>query len=163
MAPCLIKEWEVSNGVHSCKYDDVIKWWHFPRYWPFVWGIHRWPVKSPLKGQWRGALMFPLICAWTNSWVNNRDAGDLRHHRAHYNVTIMKHDLKCWLGADTRFLRYGDVKWPSWRIELPVYRVFVQQCVQTNNKETSKAHVTVPLWGNLPVIASQITGNSTVY
>ena len=37
-------------------HDDVIKWKHFPRYWPFVRGIHRWPVKSPHKGQWRGAF-----------------------------------------------------------------------------------------------------------
>ena len=22
-------------------HDDVIKWKHFPRYWPFVWGIHQ--------------------------------------------------------------------------------------------------------------------------
>ena len=28
------------------------------------------------KGQWRGALMFPLICAWINGWVNNREADD---------------------------------------------------------------------------------------
>ena len=47
------------------------------------------PVNSPHKVQWRGALMFSLICAWTNSWVNNRDADDLRHHRAHYGVTVM--------------------------------------------------------------------------
>ena len=40
------------------KYDDVIKWKHFPRYWPFVRGIHRPPVNSPRKGQWRGALIF---------------------------------------------------------------------------------------------------------
>ena len=47
-----------------CSYhDDVIKWKHFPRYWHFVRGIHRSPVKSPHKGQWRGALMFRLICA----------------------------------------------------------------------------------------------------
>ena len=39
-------------------YDDVIKWKYFPRYWPFVQGIHRPPVNSPYKGQWRGALMF---------------------------------------------------------------------------------------------------------
>ena len=39
-------------------HDDVIKWKHFPRYWPFVRGIHRSPVNSPHKGQWRGALMF---------------------------------------------------------------------------------------------------------
>ena len=36
-----------------------------------------------------GALMFFLICAWTNGWVNNREAGDLRRHRAHYDVTVM--------------------------------------------------------------------------
>ena len=47
------------------------------------------PVNSPHKGQWRGALMFSLICAWANSWVNNRDAGDLRRHHAHYDVTVM--------------------------------------------------------------------------
>ena len=50
----------------------------FPRYWPFVWRVHRSPVDSPFKGQWRGALVLSLICAWTNGWVNNRDAGDLR-------------------------------------------------------------------------------------
>ena len=47
-------------------HDDVIKWNHFPRYWPFVRGIYRSPVNSPHKGQWRGALMFSLICAWIN-------------------------------------------------------------------------------------------------
>ena len=35
------------------------------------------------------SLMFSLICAWTNVWVNNRDAGDFRRHRAHYDVTVM--------------------------------------------------------------------------
>ena len=44
-------------------HDDVIKWKHFPRNWPFVRGIHRFPVNSPHKGQWRGALMFSLICS----------------------------------------------------------------------------------------------------
>ena len=43
------------------EHDDVIKWKHLPRYWPFVRGIHRPPVNSPHKGQWRGALMFSLI------------------------------------------------------------------------------------------------------
>ena len=70
-------------------HDDVIKWKHFPRYWPFVRGIHRSPVKSPHKGQWRGALMFSLIWVWKNGWVNNGDAGDLRRHRAHYDVSVM--------------------------------------------------------------------------
>ena len=70
-------------------HDDVMKWKHLPRYWPFVRGIHRSPVNSPHKGQWRGALMFSLICAWTNGWLNNPDAGDLRRHRTHYDVTVM--------------------------------------------------------------------------
>ena len=61
-------------------HDDVIKWKHFLRYWPFVWGIHRSPVNSLHKGQWRGALMLSLICAWINSWVNNCEACDLRCH-----------------------------------------------------------------------------------
>ena len=59
----------------ALSHDDVIKWKHFPRYWPFVRGIHRWPVNSLHKGQWHGYLMFSLICAWINGWVNNREAG----------------------------------------------------------------------------------------
>ena len=49
--------------------DDVIKLKIFPCYWPFVRGIHRSPVHSPHKGQWREALMFSLICTWINGWV----------------------------------------------------------------------------------------------
>ena len=63
-------------------HDDVIKGEHFPRYWPFVRGIHRSPVNSPHKGQWRGALIFSLICVWINGWVINGEAGDLRGYRA---------------------------------------------------------------------------------
>ena len=43
----------------------------------------------PHKGQWCGALMFSLICACINGWVNNREAGDLRRHCQHYDVTMM--------------------------------------------------------------------------
>ena len=70
-------------------HDDGIKWKHFPRYWQFVRWIHRSPVNSPHKGQWRWDLMFSLICAWINSWINNREAGVFRCHHAHYDVAIM--------------------------------------------------------------------------
>ena len=70
-------------------HDDVMEWKLFSRYWPFVRGIHRSPVNSPHKGQWRGALMSSLLCAWINAWENNREAGDLRRHRAHCDVTVM--------------------------------------------------------------------------
>ena len=55
----------VNKWTDICRnHDDVIKWKHFPRIWPFVRGIHRSPVYSPYNGQWRGALVFSLICAW---------------------------------------------------------------------------------------------------
>ena len=72
------------------QHDDVIKWKHFPHYWPFVRGIPRSPVNSPHKGQWRGALMFTLIWARINGWINNREAGNVRHYRGHYDVTVME-------------------------------------------------------------------------
>ena len=70
-------------------HEDIIKWELFPRCWPFVRGIHRSPVNSPDRGQWRGALMFSLMYAWFNVWVNNGDAGGLRRPRAHNDVTVM--------------------------------------------------------------------------
>ena len=77
-------------------HDDVIKWKHFPSYWTLMWEIHRSPVNSPHKAQWRG--MFSLICAWTHGWVNNWDAGDLRRHHAHHNVIVTYRWFKnlCW-------------------------------------------------------------------
>ena len=64
----------------KCVKIGLIKWKHFTRYWPLVWGI-------------RGALMLSMICSWINSWVNgwvnNREAGDLRRYRVHYDVTVM--------------------------------------------------------------------------
>ena len=72
-------------GIETWVQEDVIKWKHFVRYWPFVRGIHRSPVNSPHKGQWRGALIFSLIYARINGWVNNGKAGDLRRYWAYYD------------------------------------------------------------------------------
>ena len=80
---------DVQRGLSLAYHDDVIKWKHFPPNWPFVRGIHRSPVNSSHKGQWRGALVFSLICVWINGWVNNREAGDLRRSHAHYDVIEM--------------------------------------------------------------------------
>ena len=78
-----------TQHMYSADAQMIIKWKHFPRNWPFVRGINRSPVNFPHKGQWRGALMFSLIYACINDWVNNSEAGDLRHHRAHYGVIVM--------------------------------------------------------------------------
>ena len=93
-------------------HDDVIKWKYFQRYWAFVRGIHRSSVNSSYKGQWRGALVFSLICAWINGWINNREAGDLRRHRTNYDVTVM------WIQQE------GEVS------ELNIFRITVKvRCV----------------------------------
>ena len=48
----------------------------------------------PVSGlQSRETLMYSLICAWTNGWAKTRDAGDLRRHRAHYNVTVIESNI----------------------------------------------------------------------
>ena len=80
---------EHDDRVKVALHDDVVNWRHFPRYWPFVRGIHRSPMNSPHKGQWRGTLMFSLICAWINRWVNNGEVGNLRRYHAHCDVIVM--------------------------------------------------------------------------
>ena len=93
----------VSLAIKWCcyAYDSSPHHDKHPQHWP--WWRHKMetysallaicagnsPVNSPHKGQWRGALMFSLICVWINSWVNTREAGDLRCHRAHYDVIVM--------------------------------------------------------------------------
>ena len=71
-------------------HDAVIKWRHFPCYWPFVRGIHRSPVNSPHKGQWRGVLMFSLICVckplskqWWGWWFEMRSRPLWRHRNVY--------------------------------------------------------------------------------
>ena len=63
-----------------------IKWWQANI------GSYRSLVNSPRNGQWCRALMFTLICAWTNGWVNTGDASDLRRHHTHYDATVMFFD-----------------------------------------------------------------------
>ena len=85
--------WPSRNGLDSWNkkiyHDDLIKWKHFPHYWPFGWGIHWSLVNSPHTGQWRWTLMFSVIWAWTNGWVNNWNGCDLRRHHDHYDLTVM--------------------------------------------------------------------------
>ena len=83
---CISMSWHHSETNF---HDDIIKWKHFPRYWPFVRGIHRSPVNSPNKGQWRRALMPSLICPRINGRVYNDEADDLRRHRARCDVIVM--------------------------------------------------------------------------
>ena len=77
-------------------HEDVIKWKHFR-------------VTGPLCGEFTGPRWIPrtkasnaelwffsLICVWINSWVNNREADDLRRNPAHYDVIVMVWPSLCW-------------------------------------------------------------------
>ena len=82
------------NSLH-----DVIKWKHFPRYWPFVRGIHLSPVNSPHKGQWRYALMFSFICAFNKRlgkhswgwWFETPWRPLWRHCNEKSSASVVKH------------------------------------------------------------------------
>ena len=86
---------------------------------------------SPVTGEFpaqrpvTGALMFSLICAWVNGWVNNREAGHLRRHRADYDIIVMVwkkgHNvsrIKAYLYINTVQCRYNAVQYrkilPKW-------------------------------------------------
>ena len=105
-----------TTPVQMLTHDDVIKWKHFPRYWPFVWGIHRSTVNSPHRGQWRRALMFSLIFDCINSWVKNHEAGDLRRHRGHYDVFVMWYE-DWYISMD---LYYNSLNYPMQNESTPV-------------------------------------------
>ena len=77
------------NTIYRFCHKDVIKWKHLPRYWPYVRGIHRSQVNSYTKASDAELWCFLFICAWTNVWVYNRNAGDLRRHRAQNDVIVI--------------------------------------------------------------------------
>ena len=103
-------------------------------------GIHRAPVNSARKGQWRRALMSSLICAWINGWVYNCEAGDLRRHRAHYDVTVMN-----WWGER---MGYGGLPIPDPVCPVPdVYIYYVPDII--NVWDTVPTFIHLP-WMFLP-------------
>ena len=140
----------------------------------FVREIHWSPVNSPHKGQWRGALMFSLICALLNGWVNNRDAFDLRRYSAHYDVIVMLFVVSLGVGhrngkltrmtalAVTGYVE-GKLQRPWWRPGQSPWRPF-RFCVDViitvtslrhklfrrRSKKTSKLRVTGLCAGNSP-------------
>ena len=144
--------------ITCLKHDDAIKWKHFPRYWPFVWGIYWSPVNSPHKGEWRGVLMFSLICAWTNGCAN---AGDLRRHHAHSDVTVINQSL-------ISMGRWVNMYVPGCYFSIRVYVLLTDNIKMTPN---GKISVLVPTKNRHPhyndvimgVIASQITSLTLVY
>ena len=131
-------------------------------------GIHQSPVESSHNDQWRGTLMFCLICTWTNDWANNWDAGNLRRHRAHYYVTVMSTPFCRWdrytldLAPYRGYWRTGF--WRGWVIEVLVaveklWKCFYICYVSTNNFSSLRGNTTLLGARGWPLSRRQIQGH----
>ena len=107
--------------------------------------------------QRRGALMFSLICTRINGWVNNREAGDLRRNRAHYDVTVMIRWISNFAGnvkVDNCILitpRYNDVTMSAMASQITrLTIVYSTVYSRRRSKKTPMLRVTGLYWGNSP-------------
>ena len=120
------------NVSHTlgCYPDDVIKWKHFPRCWPFVRGIHRSPVYSPHKGQWHGALMNKRLSKQSWGWWFETLSCPLWRHRNDIvpseGITESEYDLG--LGGQYKFIPRPE--WFSILVILSRIRVWCQEWCQ---------------------------------
>ena len=126
-----------ARGIMSQKESRwILTWWRhqmetFSASLALCEGIHRSSVNSPHKGQWRGALIFSLICAWINGWINNRETGDLGRYRAHYDVIVIKqiarksHPIQC-VELDNQS---GSRKQHCWKFWNPIERIVMPRYV----------------------------------
>ena len=100
----------------------MMTWWRhqmetFSALLALLWGNHRSSVNSPHKGQWRIDLMCSLTCAWINGWVNNREAGELRLHCAHYDIIVMTAIISIlWNGDVLNFSRGNPMIFQLWEM-----------------------------------------------
>ena len=109
---CSILGWK---NEHCCFYRPP--WWRhkmekFSSLLAICAGNSPVTVNSPHKGQWCGALIFSLICTWINGWVINREAGNLRRHRAHYYIIV----------TQRKFLSFFRGHWQFWIRNLAHWR-----------------------------------------
>ena len=92
--------------------------WFYPQNWTITWwrhhmetffallvfclGIFRSPVNSPHKGQWRGALMFSVICAWIRyskeswGWRLKTPSSQLWRHSNAEIYDEVTYPVMCW-------------------------------------------------------------------
>ena len=96
-------QYELDNGCYKCIacnvqcalfYCACIAWWRhqmdtFSALRAICAGISPVPGEVPAQRPVTRSFDVSLICAWINRWITNREAGDLRRYRAHYDVIVM--------------------------------------------------------------------------
>ena len=129
-------------------------------------------VTGPMWGEFTGHRRIPFTKAsdavlWCFLWpapeqtANNRDAGDLRLHRAHYDVTVMSRRL--FLGGGRGGMPYStlncyNLEWwlsPHWCIFFTSY-VLLPECVfvRDSQHKTKESYLSAKWnWNHLVEIA----------
>ena len=107
----------------------------------------------PSQSQWRRPLMFSLICAWTNDWVNNREPGDLRRDCAHYDVICCNEQWysyfhQWWICPTSLILSKYNFYWETQMFPLAslVNIGVCKNCKSTSFPETLLLHSATKHW-----------------
>ena len=90
-----IRNSKIPWGIDTVANASVFSWWRHQMVTFFA-------LLALLCGEFTGHWWYPLTKAsdaelwcflwsapWINGWLNNREAGDLRRHSAHYDVIVM--------------------------------------------------------------------------
>ena len=77
------------------------------------------PAKRPVTWNFNG--FYDLH--WINGWVNNREAGDLRHHCAHYDVTVMMCHLVVIVATILVSCHFSDCS--SFEDKVPIEEIYI--------------------------------------
>ena len=87
--------------------------------------------------------MLSLICTWQNGWLNNGEAGDLRHHRAHYDVIVMTCICVC---VCVCVCVYTALKWSTFHCGYECQMIIAEVChTAAHHKLDTSAVSTCPI------------------
>ena len=118
----------------NMNHDGVVKWKHFPCYWPFAREFHWWPVDSPQSPVTRSVAVFFDPRLKKNGWANNRDAGDLRRYWGHYDVTGMTFSIP----DNALFVLQQNCSYSIKTINANFYRLVIKSCMSNSWAKTLK-------------------------
>ena len=142
-------------------HDDVIKWKHFPRYWPFVREIHRSPVNSPIQRPVTRSfdIFFDLRLnkrlskqSWgwwfeTPSWSLWRHCNDV--FVVHYDVPnhrqldcLFKIFFRIWTKTTSKLRTY----WPLWEVSTCEWLIPLKGGKTLNDMRTIMHMLKVASW-----------------
>ena len=118
---------------------------------------HRWILRAKASD---AELWFSLICTWIKGWVNNREAGYLRRHRVHYDVTVMTSlTYKLWIGN----LSYCDLCLYMFLLILVILNYKISEAI-SNAFSRLKLNVIVHLYTKYcEIAASFIFSQALIY